>query len=187
MQTSPSLFVAVGGVFLIAWYSLSRARATPRHSMAAPPPMIAPMREVAELAIASEFTDRTSPNHAGGTVCCHDCGTEYPAGVLFCDCGGETAEAEEEELCPADDLDAQEPWCEQDYVCVFQAESSWQALLLKNYLESHSIPCRLTNGAPFSFVEGSEQGSTDEPIHGIQICVPSEDVSLASQLLTGVQ
>lgn len=163
MSNSPSFLLAVSGVFLVAWYGVRRLnrQGPPRLPLAEPGSP--EFRLMADSAVAAEFhepAEREEPL-AGGMVHCPDCERQYPAGVLYCECGAETAEAEEHEdpSAPHHSDDSVEVLVEDEekLVCVHVAENHWKASLLKGLLENHDIPCATggnSSSSPYSFSIG---------------------------------
>lgn len=166
-QASP-LVLAVGAVFLLTWYGVRRLRGGSIR-LEPPPSSRHPggpddFRERALTALRAEFRDREEARArflaAGGAVECEACGAVHPAGTLYCDCGGETCESEEEDEQPvpageAGEADGEEPRPASagsdeeehggDLVVVHIAENHWKGSLLRSYLESNGIPC-ITGG-----------------------------------------
>lgn len=100
MSNSPTFLLAVSGVFLVAWYGVRRVNRQNGPKLPVCEHGSPEYRLMADSAIAAEFYEPPEEDDPlpGGTVRCEDCHAVYPAGVLYCECGGETEEAEEESL-----------------------------------------------------------------------------------------
>ncbi|CAN5260829.1 hypothetical protein BH09SUM1_BH09SUM1_27520 [soil metagenome] len=175
------MFVAVGGVFLVTWYGLSRMRGRGVEHLSVQESTHRAAQEIAITAMKGEFRQSfPSFEFAGGSVFCVCCAMEYPAGVLFCEaCGLETAEA--------DDGDDAQPMAhpaeEVEMICVHIAESLWTASLLKNFLESHEIFCMIENPIPRPRGESAPQALEEVHVGVTGVFVATADEAHARQLL----
>lgn len=135
MSDSGHVAVAIGGVMLLAWYGLSRL--TRREKAALPSWQMPEFQHQATAALRAELHHDGTPI-GGGEVHCLDCGTPWPSGVLYCSCGGATGE---EDADPFEQLRDSLHREASPLVCVFVADTSWKASLLRSYLESNEIEC----------------------------------------------
>ncbi|MCC5875073.1 MAG: hypothetical protein JJU11_02530 [Candidatus Sumerlaeia bacterium] len=171
------LLLAVGGVFLVAWYGIGRlgsARGDRRF------PKVSPGSEdfsrISRAAIAAEFHPAPTEmddqdGFPGGTVYC-PCGQEkFPAGVLYCSCGRET---EEDPPPAAHDEDTFAP---SDLVCIYVAENSWKAGLIRRLLRERHIPCTCTLSEPL------HSGFDYTPLGEVPLYVPAGQATFAQSLL----
>jgi hypothetical protein len=136
--------VVLGGGFVLLWCtwhwlrarsaSAGEARPVSRHDD--------PARAGADAAMTGEWRRFSSP---GGEVSCVACGSPWPAGTLFCDCGEETEE---------DDPEAVEAERE---LCVLTVQSSWSASLAQSFLAGHGVPSQLR----WEELDGAELGRID--------------------------
>jgi hypothetical protein len=175
MDDSTHVAIVIGGVMLLAWCGMGRmvrrdrapgGRVTGEHAA-----------EQAHVALAGEFR-RTPMLVAGGEVACVQCGTPYPAGILFCDCGGETVEED------AEGFEETEPReVSREFLCVHRSDNHWKAYLLRSFLESHAIACTVRRGAQATSLELV-------PLHRLGsygLFVHPDDAASAEALLTRVE
>lgn len=184
MTHSADLFVAVGGVFLVTWYGLSRARNRRSEGMCLRlNPESEQFKAVAVVALAAEFREegRGLESLPGGSVFCPDCDARYPAGVLYCDCGVMTQEAQDGE----DSSESPDPLEDEELVCVHVVESSWKATLLMSFLESHDIPCAMSRAGSGSRHDLHNSLFGETRLWEIKLLVASEDAERAKELLAG--
>lgn len=178
MAQPAHLLLAVGGVFLVAWYGIGRlgsSRGDRRF------PKVTPGSEdfsrISRAAVAAEFqpgpTDlEDEEKFPGGVVYCHPCGEEYPAGVLFCSCGMET-----EEDPPPSMTEDEESFSPTDLICIYVAENSWKAGLIRRLLRERQIPCTCTLSDP------PDSGFDYTPLGEVPLYVPARQASFAQSLL----
>jgi hypothetical protein len=145
VNESAQTAIVIGGVMFLAWCGLGRWTQAGRiRPESVPDPQAA---ERAQVALLAEF--RMGDVVPGGdSVCCTSCGTPYPAGVLYCECGGITEED--------DDPDPNE-WAERlaglapvpaaELVCIGRVDNFWKASLLRSYLENQGVPCAVQQGS----------------------------------------
>ncbi|MBI1292515.1 hypothetical protein GC173_14950 [bacterium] len=139
MNDSTHAAIVIGGVMFLAWCGLGRLVRRDRvRGFELTPEQRA---ELCRAALASEFRPHGIET-PGGSVSCLHCGTPYPAGVLYCDCGGETIDEEEDSS-----SDVVEWLVAPEMVCVHRTENLWKANLLRSYLESHAIACTIQRGS----------------------------------------
>lgn len=174
---SGNLMLVIGGAALVAWYGFSRlsnARESRRF-----PSLVAGSDQysrIARAALAAEFrADQAAEEDplqgAGGCVYC-PCGSERaPAGVLYCSCGREMSEE------PPEADARQGEVANEDLVCVYVANDSWRAALLRNYLRDHTIPCTCTVG------ETANNGFDYTPAGEVPLYVPATRAARAQRLL----
>ena len=193
MPESDNLLFAVGCVFLVTWYGVTRfanrrPTASRPHDSQASRPTIS--RDAHRAALEAEFRQAVPElveEFPGGTVVCEECGDVFPAGVLYCSCGGETVEYEfeEEEAAQAEETTApstqQMDFLEERLVIVDIAENHWKASLMKSFLESHDIPCATggnSSSGPYQFNIG--------PMGEVKIYVYEQHERVARLLLHDV-
>ncbi len=157
MATPAHVMIAISGVFLVAWYGtkrFDRRRGAMPH-LGMEDPLSDGYCHAATAALGAELREDPVHEFPGGTALCRDCGIAYPAGVLYCECGGETAEQEDPDEPLAGDETITAPPAE--LVCVHVADSAWKATLLKTLLATHDIPCATGGNAgsgPYQFSYG---------------------------------
>lgn len=183
MSNSASLLLAVGGVFLVTWYGVRQLRRERELRFTAPSFRSPHEERTDHPALLAEFTDRTRDSQefefAGGSVLCPNCAMEYPAGTIYCDCGTETAEADEME-----EAESPEQWFNHtedtadSLVCIHVAESHWKAALLKSYLENHGIPCVTRGNVTSGLSHLNVTGGMD-----VRLMVPAEEATRGRALL----
>ncbi|MCC6547209.1 hypothetical protein IT570_08580 [Candidatus Sumerlaeota bacterium] len=182
MENSTELLMAVGGVFLVSWFGASRLRID-RRNLPSLRMQLTQIDRAVLAALHGEF-QRTSheESYPGGAVVCIQCGIEYAAGRVYCDCGNETIDADDfdDATCPIgtggfDESDASP----QEMVCIHVADDYWQAALLKSYLESHGVDCAtLVQGRP------GIQHLSLLPKPQMGLYVQADSAALARQLLS---
>ncbi len=188
MEDTDSILLAVGGVLIITWYGVTRWKfvdpvstedARIRMRVEQPP----------SEALIGEFTNRdeSESDWSGGTVECPSCGSDYPAGTLYCSCGSETVEVDEEDhltfthQLPTAFNDTEQDTVRaksEDVVCIYTAENTWKAALVSGILENHQIPCSYgANGAcpPYQF--------SMMPMGEVKLFVYKDDMEEAQRIL----
>lgn len=182
MDATPptSLVLAVGSVFILTFYGFRQLR----REQAGETGVRQIDREPAglETALAGEFRDSSDDGEwpaAGGSVLCRDCGMEYPAGVLYCDCGSELVDAED-----AEDMIATLPERrvleESALVCVHTVSDRWRADLLRAFLDSRGIPSMLRGNVASGYAH------FPVPDQHVKILVAPEDVEQARELIASL-
>lgn len=133
MDETTNVTIVIGGVLLFAWLGLAHVGRTTRQRRQVQQALRGAQ---ADAALAAEF--RPDPYViAGGMVECAACGTPFPSGTAFCDCGTPTVEIEEE--LPDDSPTADT----EDLVCIHREDNVWKANLLRGFLETHGIACSI--------------------------------------------
>ncbi len=192
------MILAVGAIFLLTVYGVRRLRG---EKCGRSVPTAVPERDPddfrlqARHALNAEFRDSTgepAPPPAGGAVECPCCGEVYPAGTLFCQCGTETVEVEddgaEEDNPAAGDTTtsstnaASSPPTrevrEQELVVVHIAGSHWKASLLKGVLEANDIPCVTGGNVPSTVYQFPNM-----PLGEVRLYVREQDAEAARSVL----
>lgn len=182
MASTPSLTLALGGVFLVTWYGWRQMHRKNGGRPRPPQPGTVEYCQSASVALAAEFYEPpvAQADFPGGAVLCQDCGATYPAGQLYCECGGENQEPDElaEEGSHGNTTASVRELDETQLVCIYVAESSWKAFLLRSFLESHDIAC-VTKGTVASGLLNFHYMGAEE----VRILVSSEDACHASELI----
>ena len=169
MDETTNVAIVVGGVLLLSWFGLAhvgreaRRRRLETHALRG---------ARADAALAAEF--RPDPYViAGGMVECASCGTPFPSGTAYCDCGHPTVEMDEE--LPEDSpthLSA-------DLVCIHYEDNVWKANLLRGFLETHGIACSIERVLHATSLELGPQQQWGT----IRLMVPATEADHAQRLI----
>ncbi len=187
MPATSDIFLAVGGVFLVTWYGISRMAGNRPEQRTPPLPGSAQYRQSAQFAIAAEFAGNTPliETLPGGSVFCPDCRVEFPAGTIYCECGAETAELEDiDDPIPDFEFPKEDEGTpglgpsEDGLVCIYIAENTWKASLLTSILENNDIPSATTGNAPVALYSFSYS-----PMMEVKIMVLETDAEQARELI----
>ena len=164
MTFSGTLILALGGTMLLAWYAFTRRRADQRTGvrghLAQHNPGSEDYRRIARAAISAEFRETRDFEPS-----------EKPLGSDSSETWGVILDPKNR---PAETHF--EP--EEEYVCVYVAESSWRASLLLRFLEKHAITC--TTGL---IVGESETGFPHDDIGHVRVYVPAAQAGMAKTLI----
>lgn len=180
---SDNLLLAVGAVFLVTWYGVTRFTLRTHDARGGPAKRQADHAQ-ARAALAAEFEESPAAEtmFPGGTVACVCCGAVYPAGVLYCECGAECEEVEEPDDTMEPPLLEDQPALEaeglDELVCIHVAENHWKATLLISFLNNHDIPCATrgtTSSGPYQFTYG--------PMSEVRLYVSRQHAEIAERLL----
>lgn len=184
MAQSGPILLAVGGVFLVAWYGLGRLGSS-RQDRRFPKvfPGSEEFQNISRAALAAEFqpgpqvSDEMESEFPGGTVFC-PCGLEkYPSGTLYCSCGLETLEDPPPPETATGERSEEGGLGSENLVCIYIAESSWKAGLIRRLLKEKRIACTCTLSNP------SETGFDYTPEGEVPLYVVAGQASRAQHLL----